>query len=103
MLLKDPNFASSVGSGRDTGRSHWAHPVFARGSLMVLHRRNRIVCLDANAFIPALERGNPFVAIHVASAGLNARDFLLSNDFEFGRRAEQRLRRLPFSDVAENR
>jgi hypothetical protein len=67
---------------------------------MALHRHNRIVCLDVNAFIPAPQRGTPFVAIHAATAGLNACDFLLSDDFEIGRGAEQRLRRL--SDVAEN-
>jgi hypothetical protein len=29
--------------------------------------------------------------------------FLLSNDFKIGRKAEQRLRWLPLSDMAENR
>jgi hypothetical protein len=36
MLLKEPNFASAVGTGRNIhgtlAESHGAHPVLARGS-----------------------------------------------------------------------
>jgi hypothetical protein len=60
---------------------------------MAFYMHNGIV-YPPNAFIPAVERENPFDAIDAATAGLNACDFLL---------AEQRLRWLPLSDVAENR
>ena len=85
------------------GRTRRAHPVFARSSLMSPDPHNRIVYPDPNTLIPAVEREIPFDAIHVATAGLNACDFFLSNDFKVGGQAEQRLRRLPPSAVAENR
>jgi hypothetical protein len=68
---------------------------------MALNLHNRIV-YPRSTFIPAVERESPSDAIHVATAGLNACDFLLGNDFKIGKRAEQRLRWLPLPDVAES-
>jgi alkylhydroperoxidase family enzyme len=68
---------------------------------MALDLHNHIV-YPRNTFIPAVERETPSDAIHVATAGLNACDFLLSNDFKIGRKAEQRLRWLALCDVAES-
>jgi hypothetical protein len=69
---------------------------------MALYLHNRIV-YPANTFIRAVARQSPFDAIDGATADLNACDFSLSNDFKSGDKAEQRLRWLRLSDVAENR